>query len=224
MNLAYPIEDTAEIDGVTYELDMSFDNILRLFDLIKDVSINDVTKVETGLLMLINDDLEQYDIETKAQIFIDLFKNAIGADEEKHQAVDLAGNPMPKMTDDDEKAHIPIEIGDLTLKFDMTDENIDRLYNTYEKMAEKFKDIETNDVESSKKVMKEAFDYILGDGAFDKVYALSGSILVTTEYFEAITNGIRDEVQKRTKQTNQKKVEKYLQNKKKKNEQKSKKK
>src|SRR5690625_1572670 len=122
------------------------------------------------------------------------------------------------------KAHIPIEIGDLTLKFDMTDENIDRLYNTYEKMAEKFKDIETNDVESSKKVMKEAFDYILGDGAFDKVYALSGSILVTTEYFEAITNGIRDEVQKRTKQTNQKKVEKYLQNKKKKNEQKSKKK
>src|SRR5690625_7804281 len=55
--------------------------------------------------MLINDDLEQYDIETKAQIFIDLFKSAIGADEEKHRAVDLAGNPMPKMTDDDEKAH-----------------------------------------------------------------------------------------------------------------------
>src|SRR5690625_2633398 len=105
MNLAYPIENTAEIDGVTYELDMSFGNILRLFDLIKDVSINDVTKVETGLLMLINDDLEQYDIETKAQIFIDLFKSAIGSDDEEEQAVDLAGNPMPKMTDDDEKAH-----------------------------------------------------------------------------------------------------------------------
>src|SRR5690625_1778678 len=55
--------------------------------------------------MLINDDLEQYDIETKAQIFIDLFKSAIGADEEKHQAVDLAGNPMPKITDNDKKTH-----------------------------------------------------------------------------------------------------------------------
>src|SRR5690625_3503538 len=105
MNLAYPITDTAEIDGVTYELDMSFDNILRLFDLIRDESVDDISKIETGLLMLINDDLEQYDIETKAQIFIDLFKSAIGADEEEHQAVDIAGNPMPKMTDEDESAH-----------------------------------------------------------------------------------------------------------------------
>jgi len=105
MNLAYPLEDIAEIDGVTYELDMSFDNILRLFDLIKDDSINDIDKVEIGLIMLIKDDLEQYDIETKAQIFIDLFKSAIGADEEEHQAVDIAGNPMPKMTNDDEKTH-----------------------------------------------------------------------------------------------------------------------
>ena len=105
MNLAYPLEDIAEIDGVTYELDMSFDNILRLFDLIKDDSINDIDKAEIGLIMLIKDDLEQYDIETKAQIFIDLFKSAIGADEEEHQAVDIAGNPMPKMTNDDEKTH-----------------------------------------------------------------------------------------------------------------------
>src|SRR5690625_7985688 len=103
MNLAYPIEDTAEIDGVTYELDMSFDNILRLFDLIKDVSINDVTKVETGLLMLINDDLEQYDIETKAQIFIDLFKSAIGSDDEEEQVVELARNPMTKRREKDKK-------------------------------------------------------------------------------------------------------------------------
>ena len=105
MNLAYPIKDTAEIDGVTYELDMSFDNILRLFDLIKDETINDVVKIETGMIMLINDDLDQYDIETKAQIFIDLFKSVIGEDEEEHQAVDIAGNPMPKMTSEDEKTH-----------------------------------------------------------------------------------------------------------------------
>src|SRR5690625_4591654 len=105
MNLAYPIKDIAEIDGVTYELDMSFDNILRLFDLIKDETINDVVKIETGMIMLINDDLDQYDIETKAQIFIDLFKSVIGEDEEEHQAVDIAGNPMPKMTSEDEKTH-----------------------------------------------------------------------------------------------------------------------
>lgn len=105
MNLAYPITDIAEIDGVTYELDMSFDNILRLFDLIREESVDDISKIETGLIMLINDNLEQYDIETKAQIFIDLFKSAIGSDDEEEQAVDLAGNPMPKMTSEDEKTH-----------------------------------------------------------------------------------------------------------------------
>src|SRR5690625_3399580 len=105
MNLAYLLEVIAEIEGVTYEIEMYIDNILRLFDLIKDDSINDIDKAEIGLIMLIKDDLEQYDIETKAKIFIDLFKSAIGADEEEHQAVDIAGNPMPKMTNDDEKTH-----------------------------------------------------------------------------------------------------------------------
>src|SRR5690625_4176134 len=122
------------------------------------------------------------------------------------------------------KAHIPIEIGDLTLKFDMSDENIERLYNTHEEMAKKFDKVDSNSPEKAREILKEAFDYILGDGAFEKVYALSGSIITTTEYFEAITNAIRDEVQKRTGQTSKKKLEKYLQNKKKKNEQKSKKK
>ena len=39
MNLAYPLVDTVEIDGKTYELDMSFNNILILFDLLQDKTI-----------------------------------------------------------------------------------------------------------------------------------------------------------------------------------------
>jgi len=113
------------------------------------------------------------------------------------------------------KAHIPIEIGDLTLYFDMTDENINRLYNTHEEMAKKFDRVDTNSPEKAREILKEVFDYILGEGAFEKVYALSGSIITTTEYFEAIMNGIRDEVQKRTGQASQEKLQKYLQNKKK---------
>src|SRR5690625_643302 len=111
--------------------------------------------------------------------------------------------------------YLPIEIGDLTLKFDMSDENIERLYNTHEEMAKKFDKVDTNSPEKAREILKEAFDYILGDGAFEKVYALSGSIITTMEYFEAIMNGIRDEVQERTGQTSQQKLQKYLQNKKK---------
>src|SRR5690625_8191 len=112
MNLAYPIEDTANIDGIEYELDMSFDNILRLFDLLKDKTMNDIDKIEVGLIMLINNELEDYDIEEKADIFKDLFKSSVGIDEKESENVDIAGNPMPKMTEDDEKAQDLVQDAD----------------------------------------------------------------------------------------------------------------
>jgi len=105
MNLAYDLNDKTEINGKTYELDMSFDNILRLFDLLRDKTIDDVTKVETGLLMLINDKLEQYEDEQKAIIFLELFNSVIGATEKEKIKTDIAGNPMPTMSNDDENTH-----------------------------------------------------------------------------------------------------------------------
>ena len=102
MNLAYPLDDTVEINGDKYVLNMAFDNILRLFDLLKDKEIDDVTKVEIGLLMLIDDNLEGYSIEEKAEIFSQLFVHAVGKTKKK-QLVDLDGNPMPEMSEEDEK-------------------------------------------------------------------------------------------------------------------------
>ena len=102
MNLAYPLDDTVEIDGNQYVLNMAFDNILRLFDLLKDKEIDDATKIETGLLMLIDDKLEGYSIEEKAEIFSQLFVHAVGKPKKK-QLVDLEGNPMPDIPEEDEK-------------------------------------------------------------------------------------------------------------------------
>ena len=104
MNLAYPLDDTVKIDEKTYELDMAFDNILRLFDLIQDKTIDEITKVETGLIMLIDDSLEGYSTKEKAEIFVELFKNAIG-ESKKKPMVDLEGNPMPELSEDDKKTH-----------------------------------------------------------------------------------------------------------------------
>lgn len=103
MNLAYPLDDTVEINGKTYELDMSFNNILILFDLLQDKTIDDVTKVKKGLFLLIDDELEEYDIEERAKIFVEIFKNAVG-ESKKKQLVDLDGNPMPELSEDDKKA------------------------------------------------------------------------------------------------------------------------
>ncbi|GEN30231.1 hypothetical protein HNQ35_000066 [Cerasibacillus quisquiliarum] len=125
MNLAYPIEDIAEIDGVTYELDMSYDNILRLFDLLKDNSLSDASKVNTGLIMLINDDLEQYEIEVKAKIFVELFKNAVGNDESERNNVDLEGNPMPDIPNDDKRAYDLVQDAEYIYASFMSDYGID---------------------------------------------------------------------------------------------------
>lgn len=103
MNLAYPLVDTVEINGKTYELDMSFNNILILFDLLQDKTIDDATKVKKGLFLLIEDELEEYDIEERAEIFVEIFKNAVG-ESKKKQLVDLDGNPMPDISEDDKKA------------------------------------------------------------------------------------------------------------------------
>lgn len=53
-SLAYEFDDTIEIDGFKGSVDMSFDNILRLFDLLADTSINNVAKLDTALEMLLS--------------------------------------------------------------------------------------------------------------------------------------------------------------------------
>lgn len=105
LNLAYPIDDTVNINGTEYVVDMSFDNILRLIDLIEDKTIRDDFKVNTGLLMLINDKLEDYELQERTDIFIELVKSVIGSDAKESQPVDIDGNPMPVMPSDDKKAY-----------------------------------------------------------------------------------------------------------------------
>src|SRR5690625_7042528 len=102
MNLAYPLDDTVVIDEKTYELDMSFNNILILFDLLQDKTIDDVTKVKKGLFLLIDDELEENDIEERAKIFVEIFKNAVG-ETKKKQLVDLDGNQKTDKNEDEEK-------------------------------------------------------------------------------------------------------------------------
>lgn len=104
-DLAYPLDDTVEIDGKTYELNMAFDNILRLIDLIEDKEIDPITKINIGLKMLIDDTLDEYSIEEKDEIFYSLIKEIFKIDEEDIQPTDIDGNPMPRMPEDTKKTY-----------------------------------------------------------------------------------------------------------------------
>ena len=104
-DLAYPLDDTVEIDGKTYELNMAFDNILRLIDLLEDKEVDPITKINTGLEMLIDDTLDEYSIEKKDEIFYSLIKEIFKIDEEDIQPTDIDGNPMPRMPEDEKKTY-----------------------------------------------------------------------------------------------------------------------
>lgn len=102
MDLAYSCTDTVDIDGQEYDIDLSFDNVLRLFDLLNDNEIDDKTQIETGLYMLLDVELEM-DIHKKADIFNELFKQTIaGKKDDDDVEYDIEGNPMPSIDNNDD--------------------------------------------------------------------------------------------------------------------------
>jgi len=107
-SLAYPLVESTEVDGITYSLDLSFDNVLRLIEMLGDKELSDVVQVETGLVMLLGEELD-CDIERKANIFYSLYEKVIMTDVKKEQAVDIKGNPMPSESNGDETVYSLIE-------------------------------------------------------------------------------------------------------------------
>lgn len=95
-DLAYPLTDTVEIDGKEYPLNLAFDNVLRLIDLLNDDELSDIVQIEIGLKMLIGTNLDDHTLEKKAEIFTKLFEETIGKEERENQPVDIEGNPMPQ--------------------------------------------------------------------------------------------------------------------------------
>ncbi|PEQ01565.1 hypothetical protein CN587_25415 [Bacillus wiedmannii] len=69
-------------NGVRLELNLAFDNILLLFDLFEDESINDYLKTDIALNMLVVDkvDINQLDAERKSMLLLDILKDRLDID------------------------------------------------------------------------------------------------------------------------------------------------
>ena len=116
---------------------------------------------------------------------------------------------------------IPIEFGDeLTLYFDMSDENIQKLFKAQETFEQEISEIDNDDIDGLKGMLRKAYTLMLGDDAFDRLYELSPSVVILTNYFWDIARGLVDEIEKRAGQTQMQKVEKYLQQKNRRNKKK----
>lgn len=104
-SLYFKQDDTVEIDGKTYDLNISFDNVLKIIELMKEERIANDKKVEMAIRLFFKfekDEVIPFDFETQYNAFLSIFEEYV-KQEEKAQEYDIKGNPMPVYTKDKER-------------------------------------------------------------------------------------------------------------------------
>lgn len=91
-----------EINGTIHQIDLSFDNVLAVIDLLNDNEVNDAQQITAGLYMLLGINLD-YPLQEQANIFVMLFDTFINNEQQDDVEYDLEGNPMPQMQEDDDE-------------------------------------------------------------------------------------------------------------------------
>ena len=88
------LETEVEIAGEIYEVNLAFDNVMKLLDLIKQPHLSDGEKVYYGIYILLGIELE-LEMEQQLIVFESLIENFVHAEDERDVNVDLEGNIMP---------------------------------------------------------------------------------------------------------------------------------
>ena len=128
IDLSRKLTDKLVIDDKEYTLDLSFDTVLKMFEMMRDEDIPEYVKPHFAIRMLIskslagdtreekaesfNNDFENYSIEEMSKVFKSVFEEHISLSDVKdnHVEYDLAGNPMKTTASDDTKQRAPYDI------------------------------------------------------------------------------------------------------------------
>lgn len=116
---------------------------------------------------------------------------------------------------------IPVEIGEVELRFDLSDESINNFRKKALKTQKELEEINIKDddekvLDQCRDILNRGFTMMFDENAFQKVYDISPSVVIMMDYFKQITEGISEELEERgLTESAQSKANKYLQNKKK---------
>lgn len=97
MRLNDPLVTTVEFEGKEYPLDLSFDNVLDVFDILSDENLFPEEKMNMSLELLICDFEKEFEgtLEQQLLLFNFILKKYIYLNEEVDRATDRLGNPLP---------------------------------------------------------------------------------------------------------------------------------
>ncbi|MBY8908212.1 bacteriophage Gp15 family protein [Salinicoccus roseus] len=97
-------DDVIEFEGQSYDMDMSFDNVLHVIDILSDTEEDDLFKIQITICLLLDwgmDDLEHYPFDVQWQLFEQLMDhlNMVGGDADDAEG---AGQQVMDYTQDAE--------------------------------------------------------------------------------------------------------------------------
>ena len=112
LDLSRKLTDKLVIDDEEYTLDLSFDNVLRLFEMWRDEDVPEFVKPHFGIRILTGETLEDFTVEEMSEVFNEVFEEHISLStvEDNHVEYDLAGNPMKTTASNEKQEQAPYDI------------------------------------------------------------------------------------------------------------------
>lgn len=107
MRLNDTLVTSFDYKGEEYEIDLSFDVVLDVFDILDMPELRSYEKAETCLLLLLNKRFEGLEA---VELWNYVFENFIEFKVKKAVEYDLQGNPMPPRKDDDNEKFIDLNL------------------------------------------------------------------------------------------------------------------
>lgn len=101
MRLNDPLTTEIEFEGITYPLDLAFDNVLDVLDAISDKSLMAWEKVDLALNLLIGE--SNLTFEKQMELWELILNQHIQIGSQEKVIYDLEGNPMPTPKSSDDK-------------------------------------------------------------------------------------------------------------------------
>ena len=112
LDLSRKLTDKLVIDDEEFPLNLSFDNVLRLFEMWRDEDVPEFVKPHFGIRILTGETLEDFTVEEMSEVFNEVFEEHISLStvEDNHVEYDLAGNPMKTTTNNGKQEQAPYDI------------------------------------------------------------------------------------------------------------------
>lgn len=112
LDLSRKLTDKLVIDDEEFPLNLSFDNVLRLFEMWRDEDVPEFVKPHFGIRILTGETLENFTVEEMSEVFNEVFEEHISLStvEDNHVEYDLAGNPMKTTASNGKQEQAPYDI------------------------------------------------------------------------------------------------------------------